>query len=301
VIQGEFKPFLLFALALLGVCARAHPPSSVVEICKKDLRDLSVSEGLVFLSVQGHPQLKLYLNRLVNDPLMPVSVARVVHEAITNRTTSIRELTDELRAAYKIPARVRGQYRFEVDEFVDNRKGAVSQGSYLYFSATGSLDEVGVRPPSVILLEDAGRFPSPEESLVHELAHIRWIAFLDRNFQAIAAKGTFPSWAFHYSGGQFFLRSDFYDYLSERYAYEIQSQYAKSLILSGRSRPDVDPVFGDLRQFDETAVRQKIIEHIRRVYANANKPEFRQFDGMSLSSILLGKVPNDEIQILMAP
>jgi len=275
---------LPIVLVILVSTAAATLPAST------DCR-IAVSEQDIQASVQQFPHLAVYLTNLLGDPLIPPSAKRVIHEAVANQKTNILELTKDLKASEvkKGGCSVHSKHIISV-------KPSGEKTTFLVFDLDPSVSlDTSVhqaRDPRVTI-EANEESAFPEESLLHELAHIRFIIFLDRNFQKMAKNGYFPDNTIIEladSPGIYALRQDFYIYLSERYAYEMQFQYRKATLYSNAYYVrHLHPTFGYLLIVDEPAARKRIVAHILKHHAETRCDSFRQFDQMPVTRILRWK------------
>ena len=106
--------------------------------CLRVMRGIG-SEAMV-AATGNHPKLTQYLANLVHDPLTPPAVQRVIHEAIVEKKTDIRELTEQLKKAAGKEPEVRGFHETDFDQLAMQDKVTCAQTRWTIFAPNPYLE-----------------------------------------------------------------------------------------------------------------------------------------------------------------
>ena len=227
------------------------------------------------------PELSSYLVEMIEDQSISASVRTLIQRALLDTQTNVYNLTKELRVEWNIPERT------NAIAFVN------IQRTWSYPSSPPSFNErasqrLSPKIPSGqnILYPDEPMTLDRNPMLVffHELAHIRFVAYLNQHFEEICAR--MPYSFKLVIEGQCALNHQFVDYLGERYAWETQFRIGKRTW----SKYFRDRITEDLMQFiykPDRHISDMIGPWLGDAY-EYSVPQVRALGNLTLSEILLG-------------
>lgn len=232
------------------------------------------------------PFVQSMFKAFIDDPTIPSNIRNVLVASLGADTT-IKNLTTDLREQMQIG--------WDTNAFVLATNLGFQQGKTNY-----NLIQIGIikffnlakrilPTPKVgsaeyrVFIQD-GRFSSSKNdfiTLIHELAHVRFAIFIRRNLKSLASR--WPPNVIRKMGNQYTISGQFFMFLTERYAWEIEYQVMKYGL---RKRLVQFPLYR-YENADDITFRQKISAMIIDEY-EINDPRVLALKDHSISEILRG-------------
>lgn len=184
------------------------------------------------------PDVKAHIERMLNDPEVPATLRHSLLRTLRNPDLTVVDFTEELKKTYLLPVNSRGFYTsvrgngFANRFLLRTRPGAESENAASGTRIFGPSQDHREPYPfktGFSIFAPAGQYDKTTNSLItfsHELAHIKFYAFLNRNIEAFARK--FPRYIFRLEDGSFEVDEQFFHYLNERFAHETEWKMYKA-------------------------------------------------------------------------
>lgn len=249
--------------------------------CQESFGHLRLPLTRLASAVESDAVLTAKVRELMESEDIPLSLKKIVYDAIERQYTKVFQVAEQRSE------RASGRY-FYNRQFATKLNSATQEvETFTVFDKSFLPEGPENQRQTSITLDFNHPLASPEESLIHELAHIRFLSFLDRRFKSLVERGKVPPWAWVRYQGNYALLSTFYNYLAERYAYETQFQLVKAKALKGIDWHNrTHPLFGNVLAQTDESLRAGITSRLQRVYQAFRDPRFRPFDSLTLSQIL---------------
>lgn len=182
------------------------------------------SNELVLERLSNVPELKALVSIMLNDPDIPANVKRVLRVSLIDERATVRQLTKYLRESLNLPDNAGAIARLYFRNF---RKMEI-ESERLTFN-----EEIHARMQNSPVLGRSTEVFVPQRpfsthtndliKLVHELAHVRFNAFLEKNINALYLR--FSSHLFRKrADGMIEIHPQLFDFLSERYAHQLEAE-----------------------------------------------------------------------------
>ncbi len=226
---------------------------------------------------------------ILEDPLIPGSIKRILRTALVVRNTTILELTQEIKDETGIDSNALYLVRQNrVNTFTPSaRVETVTQESNGDAVQRYDLSGLTADPPTVLI---HNRQITSElndlVTLIHELSHIRFATFLEVQIQYLATQ--FPDNLIYEKDGKFYMNEDLYHFLNERYAFQTEYEFMKATL--GRYYHPVYQRYESLLRDPQADKEYRII--ISNFLLDAygiRDPKVRGLAPYKLSEIFLGK------------
>lgn len=247
-------------------------------------------------ALKAVPALRQCINEIMEDAAVPRKFKLILKDALEKGNVSIREITEKIRPM--MHPRARASFLTESHVFQTAGKSG-QKADYIVLS------DIRLESSTVAVSQDLNRMPkvrigkpgqgfalevpdvggSDLTALIHELAHVRFERFIQRNIQKLSKK--FPKDMIipvtnQVPGlkGKYAVNKQLYDYLSERYAHAIEADAHRALKGKYFYSPNLKYDLNGLRP-NETMGELRIIED-----AEITDPRIVSMEGRSLFNIL---------------
>jgi hypothetical protein len=187
-------------------------------------RILSDDESLTILkALELAPTLKTYIAEMLQDSNVPNSFRLLLKKSLIENKTLVVTLTDETREQLRIEPGVNGFTAFK----------STARAGWVY-PQTDDAEEllsqslVETRPDyDQVFVSDrlTSRTDNDLSTLIHELAHVRFQAYLEKNYDKICQR--LPNRYVMHSDSQCLISSQLQNLMHEKYAYETQVKILK--------------------------------------------------------------------------
>ncbi|MBK7842590.1 MAG: hypothetical protein IPJ71_02680 [Bdellovibrionales bacterium] len=236
----------LFVTLVTFLLADPLPLNSAkaASLCSKFLAIVSKSNPKRFIAwrLREISEIKPLILRMMDDPEIPSNFKRIVETAFLDEDTKIIQLTDALRRETNFDSNATYIYDNKFSKFIFGDphamaqtvsgadKGAAAQNCNEEAQKRYNLDHLPKHRPLVVVQNrPLSRQANDFISLMHELSHIRFIHFLNQNLSAFS--NVLPKQlVFVDEVGRFHLNRDFYDFMAERYAFQIEYTLLKATL-----------------------------------------------------------------------
>lgn len=269
--------------------APCSPESGQVKKVYFELKDSS--RDTISNALKNLPNVRRYVMAMLEDPNVSANIKRIVRKALEDENTRVVELSRELRAELELPN--------TVDAFVSSKSRSFRFMTSEAFGKTANqaLDDVSdgmkelavtQRSKHLVFVPDKAVTDIENDVivLIHELAHIRFDMFLEKNIDQLVKRF---SWTLLRKApdGKIEINQQLYDFLTERYALETEYEAFKE----GRGRyfPEKSRHMQVGRGAKDSDVKNDISAKVIKDYGITD-PGVLRFKDRTLKSILLGGV-----------
>lgn len=271
----------------LGFSADPACPPSDQKIDKVYYELKESSREVIAERLEDVPGIRTYILLMLDDPNVSMNVKRVIRKALEDEDTRIENLTKELRDLIgmddAMDAFVSSKIHFL--KAMDGKAGAAQTKNEAFAKSVTKITRAQ-KDKHLIFAPD--RKISPQENdvivLIHELAHIRFDMMLEKNIEQLAQRLP-PSLVRKMPDGKFEINMHFYDFLTERYAFETQYEALKE----GRGKyfPNRSRHMAVGLGVKDSDMKMRISAKVIKDY-EITDPEVLKLKDKPLKSILLG-------------
>jgi hypothetical protein len=273
------------AVLTVSLPANAQPRSCSAFYAKTDV----VHQKILLNKLDEIPTVQDFIGKMVGDPLIPLKIKRILAVSLAQDNISVKELTQEIREIMGVSKGIVGLYINSMQTY--RLKKDVNSPPSLNDNLSSTID-VSTFKMSGQTVFAADNYPNiaqdnPVIALIHELAHVRFEAFLGRNLNVIIK--TFPHELIHKADdGVIEISSDLHNFLHERYAFE--SQYEVLRATEGRSGyyPQTFQMLGHRFPMNSENYREVISKYVIQKYGIGD-PLVTRLENQPLSDILKGR------------
>ena len=297
------KILAMFSILFGFLCHPAFGEPSSVEIS-----GFSSAQGkckffystFVHKNLSAVPGLKKYIEAMVNDPNTPETIRRIILNTLDRPDVTVVQLTDALTEKYLFERDFDAFHNRQTSNISPSnfkivyRKGVVgSKNTEASRLLNGKIksdprERYQFEPGHSIFVQD--RAPSAENNdlsaFVHELAHVKFDDFLEKNIAALQKK--FPMFLKRKAKGKIEIDEQFYHYLRERHGYEIELATVRAT--QGKYFSEGYKKWVFLVAEPDSYARTEIADYVARVY-KITDPILLALREKSLSEILLKGLP----------
>lgn len=236
-------------------------------------------------SLQALPNLRKYIVELVQTPGVSNYVRTLLERTLVKEKIQILELTEELRKQHDIPSNTRAfavmnplpAYQVKDLALTDNQQ----------FSKK-NLNPLFDYLPGIATPDEAS--PQGLMSLMHELAHVRFAAFMNKHYQEICLR--LPSSLVRFYDGRCFINDQLLELLNEKFAYETQYRMLRSVRFTFEQ--DLEKTIPPVAIKSPRRLSSELGYNIAVRY-NISNPEVVYLSSAPLSEILIG---GDRVQLV---
>lgn len=270
------------------------------------------------------PELRDMILQMLEDPLIPHNLKRILDIALIQEGTVVRELTESLRQELNIPksfdaahvsvnlpfrvkkntvnssqiAATGNLYRSIVDplitfkkmvsSFLQGKRNTQANSSNSNISEneklTKSISKTAITDRRMVFVQNRpiSREVNDFITLVHELSHVRFNAFLEKHLEILIRKLP-PDLISRAKDGVIEIHSDLYSFLAERYAFQTEFELLSATV--GRYYPERYARYGS--SLTKESYRAAISQTILNSY-NITDPRIVSLKNYSIAQILLG-------------
>jgi hypothetical protein len=288
---------LALSLILLSSVSEAMNPAClriVQDLGGEGFLSVPFSETKISDAMKQLPELGEMLVEMMNDPQVPGGLKRIIKSSIETEATTVVELTKKVREVYGIPkyfnavhARKNSPLEYFSAEQTLNQKASAEVQKAMGESGATTTGEHTVFLPK----EEFGPINNPLITLLHELSHVRFDSFFEKNVEKIA-KNFPPSLIRKSPDGHWMVNKHLHDLLSERYAH--QTEYSVLRATYGRYFDEWYRRYGSPGdQISEAAMDRLITDYIVKTY-KISDPEILNLRNRKVSDILVRGIKNEK-------
>jgi len=243
---------------------------------------LAAQKEVISQKLTELPELREMVLRMIDDPLIPMNIKRILEVALIRKNTQVRQLTAELRKELKIPEELDIDGAYTTTNLAFRR---MNVGNTLNQKFTEQADFSSVQPGYSVFVQN--RVITSENNdfstLVHELSHVRFNYSLERQLTVLLKKLP-PDLIRKASDGVVEISGELFDFLTERYAFQTEFE----LLEATQARYYKARYSKFPPQVTRENYKSLIAAHIISVY-NITDPRVVRLKDFSISDILLGK------------
>ncbi len=242
--------------------------------------------------------------RMMQDPLVPRATKRLLRDSIEKHQVAISRLTNAVMNEFSsvgLMEAVTFHKNQSFGRFPATESSPSPNKTNVYAEPTPApatiISAHKLKSPYTVFIQDrpidAGGVHNDTFALVHELAHVKFDVFLERNIRRLAKRFS-PDLIRKGTHGIFEIRDQFFDYLTERFAHEYPVAGLRAT--AGRYFP-LQNRYGWGRIGPD--YRTLLAEAIFWDYSISD-PKIRRLAGRPLSQIFLSKkIPDPSIRELV--
>ncbi|MBI4422594.1 MAG: hypothetical protein HY554_02640 [Elusimicrobia bacterium] len=231
------------------------------------------------------PLLRGFVLELLEDSQVPLNLKRVVLTALLREEAVVLKLTEKVRREFGLMPELRAATLFNLYGF---RTVSGTQAPPTLNQAVQAPSAAGpVDGKPTVLIEQRRRAENGNDLMIlmHELAHVRFLAFMERRIGRLADR--LPEGQVRRAAdGKYEMNVQLWDFLFERYAYQIE--YETFLATNGRYYSELLGRFGP--DVDSSNYRRAVADYVAHAY-RITDPAVVSLRDRSLLEILLGADP----------
>lgn len=291
----KFTVSILFILVLTILTSEINAKAdSCQNLFKKDSPLDRKQEALIEaeMVLRDLPQMRPYVLDVLSSSEVSADIVRLFVTTLKSNLIAVFRMDRDFTEKFKVPDFFAGGYFSIATNFQ-----VFSRASDLHSTNGGHMDrindahkEILFHKKTVLFVPDQIPFHGQINfmiTLFHELAHVRFIDFLNRHLESLIGK--VPTDLLYLgTDGRVHMDSQLYTYLQERYAFESEIRFVREIYANPKwyNETDANPLWRNLkRSKDDKAALREIVKTIYRRYPELKDPRLHDLDSLRVSEI----------------